>query len=110
LMILCESDLTSKNPAKVQRYLHNFATVRQKLRDIEEKDRIRNFQPPVDGNEIMDLYDLEPCSAVGQIKEAIKEAILDGVIHNDRREALDYMEKWAREELHLTPAKPLPDA
>lgn len=108
LMILCESDLTSKNPRKVQRYLQNFATVREKLRDIEEKDRIRNFQPPVDGTEIMQLYSLEPCAAVGQIKEAIKNAILDGVIHNDRREALDFMERWAREELSLEPTQPLP--
>lgn len=109
LMLLCESDLTSKNPRKVERYLHNFAIVRQKLRDIEEKDRIRNFQPPVGGLEIIDLYGLEPSSAVGQIKEAIKNAILDGVIHNDRREALDYMVRWAREELSLVPVKPLPE-
>ena len=108
LMLLCESDLTSKNPRKVERYLNNFAIVREKLKEIEEKDRIRNFQPPVDGREIMYLYGLEPCSAVGQIKEAIKNAILDGLIHNDRREALRYMEQWASDELGLTPQKPLP--
>lgn len=91
LMTLCESDLTSKNPIKVQKYLTNFAHVRQKLKEIEEKDRIRNFQPPVSGNDIMTVYNLSPRRELGLIKEQIKDAILDGIIPNDRKSALEYM-------------------
>lgn len=97
LMILCEADITSKNNEKVKRYLDNYQLVREKMREIEEKDRIRNFQPPVDGLEIMRIFSLEPCQEVGQLKEKIKNAILDGVIGNDRDEALAYLYQVAAE-------------
>lgn len=91
LMMLCEADITSKKQEKVKRYLDNYRLVREKMKEIEEKDRIRNFQPPVDGLEIMRVFGLEPCSEVGQLKEKIKNAILDGVIGNNHDEAYAYM-------------------
>lgn len=99
LMVLCESDLTSKNPRKVRKYLDNFALVREKLVEVEEKDRIRNFQPPVMGDEIMSIFGMGPRREVGQIKEAIKNAILDGVIPNERAAALDFMYNYVAEEM-----------
>lgn len=95
LMLLAEADITSKNAIKVKRILDNFALVRQRMVEIEEKDRIRNFQPPVDGLEIMHVFGLEPCNIIGQLKEQIKDAILDGVIPNEHDAAFEYMLKIA---------------
>ncbi|MFV0470731.1 MAG: CCA tRNA nucleotidyltransferase [Paludibacteraceae bacterium] len=97
LMLLCNSDITSKNPEKVKRYRSNFGLVAQKLKDIEEKDRIRNFQPPIDGREIMATFDLPACGAVGEMKSRIKEAVLDGEIPNEYEAARKLMIKIGEE-------------
>lgn len=104
LMLLCNADITSKNPEKVRRVLENFAIVRRKLVEIEEKDRIRNFQPPVSGEEIMEIFGLSPSREVGLIKDSIKDAILEGIISNEREAALDYMHKTAYS-MGLSPIK-----
>jgi poly(A) polymerase len=97
LMLLCEADITSKNEVRKQRFLDNFKLVRQKLKDLEEKDRIRNFQPPVDGAEIMKVFNLQPCREIGSLKSSIKDAILDGVIPNEHDAAFEYMLKKAKQ-------------
>ncbi len=91
LMMLCTADITSKNEVKVKRYRANFELVREKLKEVEEKDQIRNWQPPVDGLEIMNVFDLKPGREIGIIKSAIRDAILDGDIKNDRDEAYRFM-------------------
>lgn len=97
LMILCEADITSGIDSKVKRYLRNFELVRAKMKDLEERDRIRNFQPPITGEIIMKTYGIPPCSLIGEIKEVIKEAILEGEIRNDYDEAYALMERLAAE-------------
>lgn len=97
LMLLCEADITSGIDEKVQRYLKNFELVRHKMKDLEERDRIRNFQPPITGEIIMQTYGIPPCQLIGEIKEQIKNAILDGVIPNEYEAAYGLMERLAAE-------------
>ena len=96
LMTLCEADITSGIDAKVKQFLKNFQLVRAKMQDLEERDRVRNFQPPITGDIIMKTYNLPPCSAIGEIKEVIKNAILDGIIPNDYDAAYKLMEEEAK--------------
>ena len=91
LMILCEADITSQIQENIRRYMANFQLVRQKLREIEEKDAVRVFQPPIDGNEIIQIFGLSPCREIGILKNAIKEAILDGIIPNNYQDAMTFL-------------------
>ncbi len=102
LITLCEADITTKNPQRFKRYHDNFKLVREKIKTVEEKDQLRNFQPPVSGEMIMQFFDLPPCREIGLIKEAIKEAILEGIIPNETEAALDYMKKEGKK-LGLSP-------
>ena len=97
LMLLCDADITSRNEEKKARFHRNYQLVREKMVELEERDRIRNFQPPVKGDEIMEILHLEPCSTVGELKTAIKDAILDGIIPNEYEPAKAYMLQLAKE-------------
>jgi len=104
LMTLCDADITSKNPKKVKRYLNNFQIVRRKLKEVEKKDHIRNFQPPIDGLEIMKIFNIQQGRNIGILKTAIKDAILDGKIRNNKKEAYKFLVKTA-EKINLEPVK-----
>jgi len=99
LMMLCDADITSRNEEKKARFHRNYQLVRKKMVELEERDRIRNFQPPVKGDEIMEMFHLEPCSLVGELKTAVKDAILDGIIPNEYETAKQYIiELWQKKQ------------
>ena len=104
LMLLCNADITSKNPRKVEKLRHNFDIVRQKLVEVEAKDAIRNFKNPITGEYIMELYGIPPCREIGELKETVKNAILDGIIDNDFEEA-DRLMRQRASEMGLVPVR-----
>ena len=97
LMTLCEADITTKNKFLKDKYLNNFKIVREKIKVVEERDRVRNFQPPINGEEIMNYFNIKPCKEIGQIKNFIKESILNGDIENSYKQAYNLMIKKGRE-------------
>jgi hypothetical protein len=107
-MTLCEADITTGRPEKLRSCLENFAIVRRKLVELEERDRVRNFQPPITGDDVMTIFEIGPSKPIAVIKEAIKDAILDGTIPNDRQAAYEFMLPVAAS-IGLTPKNPLPE-
>lgn len=105
LMKLCRADITSKNGSKVQRYLKNFDYVESKMKEVEERDQVRNFQPIISGKYIMEMYSLEPCKEVGELKDALKEAMIQGEIKNTMEDSLPFLLKLAKEKFNLEQKK-----
>jgi len=96
LMLLCQADITSKNKQKVKRFIENFQLVKQRCKEVEDNDHVRNWQPPVDGEMIMEMFGLSPSKQVGVLKDALKEAMLDGIIPNTKEAALSFVIEKAK--------------